>query len=112
MKPRDRNGNLQYEINAPRPLIKDHRNKSDSKMSFFENSTEIGRRGSGSDVSSAVYQVVSNSPTPPVVLIQPEYNNNNDDDVVVQLDENKTVYSKKIQSNSPASTTIINTNSA
>ena len=56
-------------------MIRDYRNKSDSKQSFFENSTDIGvgRRGSGSEVSSnigsAMYQVVPNSPTPPMVLV-------------------------------------------
>ena len=53
-----------------------------------------------------MYQIVPNSPTPPMVLVQHDLNNN--DDVVVQLDENKTVYSKNIRNNyNPASTPLI-----
>ena len=66
----------------PRPVFRDRRNNTDSKNSFFENSTDIGRRGSGSVLSSAMCQVVPNSPTPPVVF----------NDVVVELDSNAKVY--------------------
>ena len=56
-----------------------------------------------SNIGSALYQVVPNSPTPPIVLVQADTNNN--DDVIVELDENKTVYSKNIGNNSLTSTT-------